>query len=410
MESIMGEKVILAYSGGLDTSVILKWLDNRGYDVIAVLVELGQREDTGPVEEKALGSGAVSFKARDVREEFISEFAFPALQFNARYEGRYLLGTSLARPVIARELVRVAQEEGASIIAHGATGKGNDQVRFELSAQALMPGVRVIAPWRDPEFNSVIKGRREAIAYAEEYGIPVKATADKPWSSDENLMHISFESGMLEDPACAPKKEMYELSSAPEDAPDSKTCITIGFKNGIPVCVDGKDLGPVELVETLNRIGGENGIGRIDVVESRFVGMKSRGVYETPGFTILHEAHRDIEGITLTGSAINLKDTLMPRFASLVYNGFWFSQDMELLLSFVRESQAYVQGVVTMELYKGNITITGRTSDMSLYDEDIASMEDDKGAYNQADAEGFIRLNSLPLKAHARRKGRAGQD
>ncbi|MFC1479252.1 argininosuccinate synthase [Planctomycetota bacterium] len=401
----MGEKVILAYSGGLDTSVILKWLENKGYDVIAVVVDLGQHEDFDSLEEKALGSGAKKLVIRDVRKEFIKEFTFPALQFNAKYEGRYLLGTSLARPVIARELIRIAREEGSTIIAHGATGKGNDQVRFELSASALMPEVQVIAPWRDAEFNSIIKGRKEAIEYAEEHGIPVKATVSQPWSSDENLMHISFESGILEDPLCPPKKEMFELTTAPEDAPDSKTCLTIGFKQGLPVSIDGKKTGPVELVEALNIIGGENGIGRIDIVENRFVGMKSRGVYETPGFTILHEAHRDIEGLTLTGSVINLKDTLMPRFAALVYNGFWFSQEIEVLLSFLSESQRYVEGEVNLELYKGNVTVTGRKSPFSLYDEKIASMEDDQGAYDQSDAEGFIRLNSLQLKAHGRRKG-----
>jgi len=401
---MMGEKVILAYSGGLDTSVILKWLEQKGYDVIALAVNLGQREDFDSLEEKALGSGAKKLLIKDVRDEFIREFAFPALQFNAKYEGRYLLGTSLARPVIARELVRTAQEEGSNIIAHGATGKGNDQVRFELSASALMPDVTVIAPWRDSEFNSVIKGRKEAIEYAEQKGIPVKATVSQPWSSDENLMHISFESGMLEDPECSPQKEMFELSVAPEDAPEEKTCLTIGFRQGIPVSLGGKEMDPVELVETLNAIGGKNGVGRIDIVENRFVGMKSRGVYETPGFTILHEAHRDIEGLTLTGSVINLKDTLMPRFAACVYNGFWFSQEMDILLAFLGESQRYVEGEVMIELYRGNVTITGRRSPFSLYSEKIASMEDDQGAYDQSDAEGFIRLNSLQLKAHARRK------
>jgi len=400
----MADTVILAYSGGLDTSVILKWLDTKGYDVVALAVNVGQREDWKALEEKARASGAVKVIVRDVREDFIRDFAFPALQFNAKYEGRYLLGTSLARPLIARELVRAAREEGTRIIAHGATGKGNDQVRFELSAAALMPEVLVIAPWRDPGFNSVIKGRREAIAFAREHGIPVKATVEKPWSSDENLMHISFESGMLEDPACPPRKEMFELSAAPEDAPDRKTSLTIAFKEGIPVAVNGEEMDPVRLVETLNRIGGENGVGRVDIVENRFVGIKSRGVYETPGFTILHEAHRDIEGLTLTAGVINLKDSLMPRFASLAYNGFWFSPEMEMLLALLKESQKYVEGEVTCELYKGNVIITGRRSPVSLYNARVASMEDDQGAYNQADAEGFIRLHSLQLRAHARRR------
>ncbi|MFH1708717.1 MAG: argininosuccinate synthase [Planctomycetota bacterium] len=399
----MAEKVVLAYSGGLDTSVILKWLANKGYHVIACTVDVGQREDFSTLKRKAMGSGAKKLVIRDVKEAFLKEFAFPALQFNARYEGRYLLGTSLARPVIARELITVAREEKAGTIAHGATGKGNDQVRFELTAYALMPDVKVIAPWRDPEFNTVIKGRREAIEYAAKHRIPVKATVSKPWSSDENLMHISYESGILEDPARKPDKAMFELTVDPEDAPDRVTKLTVGFDRGVPVTLNGKAMRPVALVEKLNQLGGANGIGREDMVENRFVGMKSRGVYETPGFTILHKAHRDLEGLTLTRDEVALKESLMPRFAALAYNGFWYAREMELMMALLKESQRYVTGEVRLELYKGNVTVTGRTSPCTLYQPKVASMEDDRGAYNQADATGFIRLNALQLRAHARR-------
>jgi len=399
------EKVVLAYSGGLDTSVILKWLDLKGYDVIAYVADLGQREDFAAVKEKAFASGAKDFKILDLREEFVKDFVFTSIKFNALYEGRYYLGTSLARPVIAKGMVEIAKEKGAKYIAHGATGKGNDQVRFELTAAALAPELKAIVPWRDPEFFNVIKGRKEAMEFAAKYNIPVKATVDKPWSSDENIMHISFEAGILEDPSQRPPKDMFELTVAPEDAPDTPETVEIEFEKGEPVALNGERLSPASLLKKLNEIGGRNAIGRVDIVESRYVGMKSRGVYETPGATILMAAHRDLEGLTLDGSLINLKDTLMPRFAHLVYAGYWYSTEMDCLRAFLLKSQEYVTGKVKLELYKGNITIISRESKYSLYDKLVVSMDDDLGAYNQTDATGFIKLHSLPLKAHAKRKG-----
>ncbi len=396
-------KVVLAYSGGLDTSVILKWLTLKGYDVVAYAANLGQREEFDKLEGKAKGSGASKFYLTDMREDFVKNFVFPAIKFNAQYEGRYLLGTSLARPVIAKELVRVAEMEGAEYISHGATGKGNDQVRFELTAYSLNPDIKVVAPWRDPEFNSLIRGRAEAIEFANEHKIPIKASADEPWSQDENILHLSFESGILEDPSKKPPDEMYELTNSPQKAPDKTSELSIEFENGEPVAVNGKSLGPVELLDTLNTLGKENGIGRIDIVESRYIGMKSRGVYETPGGTILHIAHRDIEGLTLDKGVTNLKDTLMPRFAQLVYNGYWFSREMETLLAFLKESQKYVSGKVNLELYKGNVFVVGRESEYSLYDPLVASMDYDQGVYDQSKATGFIDICALPLKIHSRR-------
>ncbi|BAI81085.1 argininosuccinate synthase [Deferribacter desulfuricans SSM1] len=398
------EKVVLAYSGGLDTSVILKWLDLQGYDVVAYVADLGQRDDLEALEEKAYKSGAKEFYIVDLKDEFVKNYVYTSIKFNAVYEGRYLLGTSLARPVIAKGMVDIARKTGAKYVAHGATGKGNDQVRFELSVAALAPDLKVIAPWRIPEFFNVIKGRQEAIDFAAKYGIPVKATKDKPWSSDENLMHISFEAGILEDPAKRPPEDMFELTVDPKNASDTPEEVEIEFEKGEPVAVNGEKLSPAKLLQTLNEIGGRHGIGRIDIVESRYVGMKSRGVYETPGGTILMAAHRDLEGLTLEGSLINLKDMLMPRFAYLVYAGYWFSSEMDCLRAFVEESQKYVTGKVKVELYKGNITIVSRESKYSLYDQMLVSMDDDKGAYNQADATGFIKLNSLPLIANARRR------
>jgi argininosuccinate synthase len=398
------EKVVLAYSGGLDTSVILKWLDLKGYDVIAYVADVGQSDNLDELEEKAYASGAKGFYRVDLREEFIKDYVYPAVQFNALYEGRYLLGTSLARPVIAKGMVEIANKEGAAYIAHGATGKGNDQVRFELSVAALSPHLKTIAPWRDPEFFNKIKGRKEAMEFAAKYNIPIKATTKKPWSSDENYMHISFEAGILEDPNSRPPKDMFELTVDPKDAPDESEIIEIEFNKGVPVKVNGETLAPVELLGKLNKLAGKHGIGRIDIVESRYVGMKSRGVYETPGGTLLHAAHRDLEGMVLEGSLINLKESLMPRFSKLVYDGYWYTSEMECLLAFLTESQKYVTGSIKLELYKGNITIAGRKSDYSLYDEKIASMEDDGGAYNQTDATGFIVLNSIPLRANAKRK------
>lgn len=398
------EKVILAYSGGLDTSVILKWLDLKGYDVIAYVADVGQSDNLDELEEKAYSSGAKGFYRVDLREEFIRDYVYPSVKFNALYEGRYLLGTSLARPVIAKGMVEVARKEGAKYIAHGATGKGNDQVRFELSVAALAPELETIAPWRDPEFFNTIKGRKEAIDFAAEHNIPVKATAKKPWSSDENYMHISFEAGILEDPNAVPPKDMFEMTVDPKDAPDQAEIIEIEFAQGTPVKFNGKSYAPVQMLGELNKVAGRNGIGRIDLVESRYVGMKSRGVYETPGGTLLYAAHRDLEGMNIEGSLINLKESLMPRFSKLVYDGYWYSSEMDCMLAFLNESQKYVTGSIKLELYKGNITIVGRDSKYSLYDEKIASMEDDGGAYNQTDATGFIVLHSLPLKADAKRK------
>ncbi|MFH0910223.1 MAG: argininosuccinate synthase [Planctomycetota bacterium] len=396
-------RVVLAYSGGLDTSVICRWLAEQGYEVIAWSADVGQREDWKAVAKKARRSGAKKFLKSDLRAEFVEEFVWPAIQMNARYEGCYFLGTSLARPCIAREQVRVALKEKAAAIAHGATGKGNDQVRFELTAAALAPGLKVVAPWRMPEFYTRIKGRQDAIRYARKHNIPIKATAKKPWSSDENAMHISVEAGMLEDPARAPLEDMFELSVSPRKAPDRPALLTLGFEQGRAVSLDGRRMKPLPLLQKLNALGGRHGVGRVDMVESRFVGMKSRGVYETPGGAILMAAHRDLEGLTLDRDLALLKDTLMPRFCALVYNGFWFSQEMEALMTFLESSQRFVTGKVRLELYKGNVTILGRESPASLYNPLVASMDDDAGAYNPQDATGFIRLASLPLRAHARR-------
>ncbi|WP_022850566.1 argininosuccinate synthase [Limisalsivibrio acetivorans] len=397
------EKVVLAYSGGLDTSVILKWLQLKGYDVVAYVADLGQIDDPEPIREKAMSSGAVDFHCLDLKEEFVKDFVYPSIKFNALYEGRYLLGTSLARPIIAKGMVDVAHKTGAKYLSHGATGKGNDQVRFELSMAALDPELECIVPWRIPEFFNKIKGRKEAMEFAEEHGIPVKATAEQPWSSDDNLMHISFEAGVLEDPAKCPPEEMFEYTTDPKKAPDEAEVIELEFDKGEAVKLNGKALSPADMLTELNRIGGKHGVGRVDIVESRYVGMKSRGVYETPGGTILMAAHRDLEGLTVEGSLINLKDTLMPRFAQLVYNGYWYCSEMDCLMAFLNESQKFVTGKVKLELYKGNITCTGRESERSLYDMMVVSMDDDKGAYDQTDANGFIKLHALPLRTHALR-------
>jgi argininosuccinate synthase len=406
------DKVVLAYSGGLDTSVLVHWITQRGYDVVALCLDLGQQvEDLDAIRRKGEKAGAVKVIVQDVREEFVRDYVFPSIQFNALYEGTYLLGTSLARPLIAKAQVEVAHAEGAGFVAHGATGKGNDQVRFELGYAALDPALRVIAPWKMPEFYQQYPGRRELIAYAEKAGIPVKATLAQPWSSDENLMHISFEAGMLEDPWQAPQANMFELTKSPREAPDRAEELLIDWEDGIPVSINGERLSPAALLSRLNAIGGKHGVGRVDMVESRFVGMKSRGVYETPGGTILHTAHRAIESITLDRDVIHLKDSLMPRFARQVYNGFWFSPEMRVLLSTVRETQRGVTGTVRLELYKGNLQVTGRKSPYSLYDAAVVSMEADQGAYDPRDAIGFIRLNALPLKvAHRQRKKIEGKE
>ncbi len=400
------KKVVLAYSGGLDTSIIVHWLAKQGYKVIGLLINLGQKvEDLDSIREKGINAGAEKVLVEDAREEFVSDYIFPTIQANAVYEGTYLLGTSIARPLIAKKQIKIAESEGAQYVSHGATGKGNDQVRFELSYYALNPDIKVIAPWRDEKFLVQFSGRQEMIAYAKKNNIPVKATKNKPWSSDENLMHVSFEAGMLEDPWEKPLEEMFEYSVSPQKAPDKASDILIDFENGIPISVNSKKMSPAELLAYLNKLGGENGIGRVDMVESRFVGMKSRGVYETPGGTILHAAHRAIESITMDRDVMNLKDSLMPRIAGLIYNGFWFSPEMKLLKNMISESQKGVTGQVRMELYKGNCTITGRKAPKSLYDKDIASMDKGFEKYNPKDAEGFININAIPLKSQ---KGKAG--
>ena len=402
------EKVVLAYSGGLDTSVIVHWLASQGYDVIALCLDLGQKvENLDEIRQKGLKAGAVDVLIEDVRKEFVEDYVFRAIEWNAVYEGTYLLGTSLARPLISKKQIEAAERFGASTVSHGATGKGNDQVRFELGYYALNPDIKIIAPWKVPEFYQRYPGRAQLIEYAQQNGIPVKATAEQPWSTDENLMHISFESGMLEDPWQEPKEEMFELSQSPKNASDQEQILTIDFEEGLPVRIDGQEFAPVDLLTELNEIGGRHGIGRVDLVESRFVGMKSRGVYETPGGTILNIAHRAMESLTLDRGVIHLKDSLMPRFSQLVYNGFWFSPEMEILLEMGRSTQKRVNGTVRLKLYRGNCMVTGRKSDNSLYDEDIATMEADEGNYDPRDSNGFIRLNALPLRIHRRLTSKA---
>ena len=391
------EKIVLAYSGGLDTSVILKWLANEyGCPVIAYSADIGQKEDWDKVRAKGMATGAAKVIVSDLREEFVRDYIFPAFRANAIYEGSSLLGTSLARPLIAREQVRIAAEENADAVSHGATGKGNDQVRFELSYLALNPKLTIIAPWRIWDLNS----RQKLVAYAREHDIPVPVTTKNPYSSDENLLHISFEGGILEDPWNEPDEEMFKLTVSPERAPDTPTYIEIDFERGTPVAIDGERLGPVALMSRLNDLGGANGIGRLDMVENRFVGMKSRGVYETPGGTILRAAHRDLETITLDREVLRIRDSLVPTYAQLIYNGFWFSPEMQLLQRTMDDAQATVNGTVRLKLYKGNCIPVGRKSDNSLYSESFATFEEDE-VYNQADATGFIRLNALRLRIQA---------
>ena len=394
------EKIVLAYSGGLDTSVILKWLANEyGCPVIAYCADIGQKEDWDKVRAKGMATGAAKVIVSDLREEFVRDYIFPAFRANAIYEGSYLLGTSLARPLLAREQVRIAAEENADAVSHGATGKGNDQVRFELSYLALNPKLTIIAPWRIWDLNS----RQKLVAYAREHDIPVPVTKKNPYSSDENLLHISFEGGILEDPWNEPDEEMFKLTVSPERAPDTPTYIEIDFAQGTPVAIDGERLGPVALMTRLNDLGGANGIGRLDMVENRFVGMKSRGVYETPGGTILRAAHRDLETITLDREVLRIRDSLVPTYAQLIYNGFWFSPEMQLLQRTMDDAQTTVNGTVRLKLYKGNCIPVGRKSDNSLYSESFATFEEDE-VYNQADATGFIRLNALRLRIQAHQR------
>ncbi len=391
------EKVVLAYSGGLDTSVIVRWLiEEYGCEVVCFSADLGQGEELEPLNRKAVETGASKIYIEDLREEFVRDFVFPMLRANAVYEGRYLLGTSIARPLIAKEQIRIAGKEKADAVSHGATGKGNDQVRFELTYYALRPDIKVIAPWREWELGS----RESLIAYAEKYGIPVPVTKAKPYSSDRNLLHISFEGGILEDPWAEPPEDMYVLSVSPEKAPDRPTYIEIDYEAGNPVALNGERMTPAALLAELNRIGGENGIGRVDLVENRYVGMKSRGVYETPGGTILHAAHRAVESITLDREVLHIRDSLIPRYSELVYNGYWYSPERELLQKLVDESQLGVTGTARLKLYKGNCDVVGRKAEKSLFSPEFATFEEDT-VYDQQDAEGFIKINSLRLRIRA---------
>ena len=386
-------KIVLAYSGGLDTSVILKWLVNEyDSDVIAYVADIGQKEDLEEAERKAWETGACAVFIEDLRDEFVRDYVFPAISANAVYEGSYLLGTSIARPLIAKRQIEIAKSEGAFAVSHGATGKGNDQVRFELTFYALHPGIKIIAPWREWDFKS----RTDLINYAKENGIDVAVTEKKPYSCDRNLLHASYEGGILEDPWAEPPEDMFEMTVSPEAAPDEPVYVEIGFESGIPVSVDGEELSPSALLGLLNEVAGANGIGRVDIVENRFVGMKSRGVYETPGGTILHAAHRALESITMDREVMRLRDSLIPKISELIYYGFWFSPEMEMLTAAVRQSQKDVTGTVRLKLYKGNVIVCGRKSPNSLYSENLATFEEDS-VYDQSDATGFIRLNSLRL-------------
>ncbi len=399
------KKVVLAYSGGLDTSIILKWLEQTyGCEVVTFTADIGQGEEVEPARAKAEAMGVREIYIEDLREEYARDYVFPMFRANTVYEGEYLLGTSIARPLIAKRLVEIANETGADAISHGATGKGNDQVRFELGAYALKPDVTVIAPWREWDLNS----REKLMAYAEQHDIPVdfkKSGKKSPYSMDANLLHISYEGGILEDPWAEPEEDMWRWSVAPEAAPDKPTELTLRYEQGDIVAIDGKAMSPAQVMSTLNEVAGANGIGRDDLVENRYVGMKSRGCYETPAGTVMLKAHRAIESLTLDREVAHLKDELMPRYASLIYNGYWWSPEREMLQSMIDASQEYVNGEVRVKLYKGNVIVTGRRSDSdSLFDEKIATFEEDAGAYDQKDAEGFIKLNALRLRIAAKRR------
>jgi len=408
-------KIILAYSGGLDTSVILTWLkQNYDAEIIAFCADIGQEEELDGLTEKALRTGAAKCIIEDLREEFARDFIFPMFQAGAIYEGQYFLGTSIARPLIAKRMVEIARAESAEAIAHGATGKGNDQVRFELTAAALAPELKVIAPWRVKKFRQQFPGRAEMIAFANENKIPVEASVTKPYSMDRNLLHISYESGVLEDPwfdASSPQmRDMYKLSAAPEDAPNEAEHVDLAFDAGNCVSVNATSLSPLGVMQTLNKLGGKHGIGRVDIVENRFVGMKSRGVYETPGGAILHFAHRQMETLTMDREVMLLRDSLIPKYSTLVYDGFWFAPEREALQALVTETQRDVTGFVRLKLYKGNVIIAGRKSPKSLYDPQIATMEAVASTYDQGDATGFIRLNALRLKVRAALKTKGKGD
>jgi argininosuccinate synthase len=396
------KKIVLAYSGGLDTSVILAWLKEQyGAEVIAFCADVGQGEDLSGVEEKARATGASKCIVQDLRQEFARDFCFPMLRAMAVYEGEYLLGTSIARPIIAKAMMDVARREGADAIAHGATGKGNDQVRFELSAMALDPHIRVIAPWREWDLRS----RTDCIEYAEKRGIPIEVTPEKPYSMDANSFHISYEGGVLEDPWKEPDPEMFLWTRDPSDAPDDPRYVVVRYERGDPVALDGEEMEPAALLSRANEIAAEHGVGRVDIVENRFVGMKSRGVYETPGGTLLHKAHRAVESITLDREVTRIRDSVMPEYASLVYRGFWFAPERESIQALVDEAQKGVTGEARLKLHKGNVTVVGRRSEQSLYDPDLATFEEEQ-VYRQADATGFIGLNALRLRVRAMREGK----
>jgi len=399
------KKVVLAYSGGLDTSVIVKWLmDVYQCEVVTYTADLGQGKEVEPARAKAEALGVKEIFVEDICEEFVRDYVFPMFRANTIYEGEYLLGTSIARPLIAKRLVEIAQETGADAISHGATGKGNDQVRFELGAYALMPGVKIIAPWREWDLNS----REKLMNYCAEHNIPVeqKRGTQSPYSMDANLLHISYEGGILEDPGAEPEEAMWLWSVSPEAAPDKPTYLELDYVKGDIVAINGEAMSPATVLTYLNKVGGENGIGRVDIVENRYVGMKSRGCYETPGGTIMLKAHRAIESLTLDRELAHLKDDLMPRYATLVYNGYWWSPEREALQGLIDDSQEQVNGKVRVKLYKGNVIVVGRESEQSLFDEKIATFEDDAGAYDQKDAEGFIKLNALRLRTAASLRGK----
>ncbi|TNF08111.1 MAG: argininosuccinate synthase [Gammaproteobacteria bacterium] len=402
------KKVVLAYSGGLDTSVIVRWLqETYECEVVTFTADIGQGEEVEPARAKAAGLGVKEIYVDDLREEFVRDYVFPMFRANTIYEGEYLLGTSIARPLIAKRLIEIANETGADAISHGATGKGNDQVRFELGAYALKPGIKVIAPWREWDLNS----REKLMAYCEEHNIPVDFSNKKkksPYSMDANLLHISYEGGNLEDPWWEAEEDMWRWSVSPEAAPDQPTYIELTYEKGDIVAIDGKPMSPATVLAHLNKVGGENGIGRLDLVENRYVGMKSRGCYETPGGTIMLKAHRAIESLTLDREVAHLKDSLMPKYAEMVYNGYWWSPERKMMQTMIDESQDVVNGKVRLKLYKGNVIVAGRQSDDSLFDEKIATFEDDAGAYNQKDAEGFIKLNALRLRIAANKNRKLG--
>ena len=398
------EKIVLAYSGGLDTSVILKWLIDEGYEVIAYIADVGQDDNFPEAREKALAIGASKVYIEDLKEEFVTDYIFPAIKANAVYENRYLLGTALARPLIAKRQIEIASLENAGYVSHGATGKGNDQVRFELTYYALNPRIKVFAPWKNKEFLARFKGRTDLLKYAEDNGIPVKATLKKPYSEDDNLMHISHEAGILEDPKFKAGRDIISRIKLPQDAPDKETGIAVHFKDGTPVKVVNLNdrtvvTRPLELYQYVNKLGAENGIGLLDMVENRFVGIKSRGVYETPGAEILLKAHMDIEGIAMDREVMRLRNMFSPVFSEFVYNGFWFSPEMEFLMAAIDKSQELIDGIVYITLYKGNVMIDGRESPSSLYNQDLSSM-DIEGGFNQQDSEGFIKINAIRLMAH----------